>query len=305
ISDNITRLKVELSGGLAPYQYSGNMDGEELASGEHYLIVVSDVLGCVRALEGITEDCQAQDCAISGAITALQPTCHNQSNGMLSVMATGGTAPYSYRWSNNATTADISGLAAGDYSATITDALDCELVLTATLDNPSAITAVPTGIAPPHPGMSDGAIYVDASGGTGALNFQWLRNSVPFASSEDLSGAPAGDYTLVITDGNGCTATYDFTLTETVGGINVQHEYFTEVFPNPASDKAWLAVSFPKPQSLHLSLWDAAGRALQTWTVKNVTEQNIPLELKNLPNGSYQLRIQTDAGTFKETVVKK
>jgi hypothetical protein len=305
ISDNISRLKVAVNGGLTPYQFSGNPDGEELASGEHYLVVVSDALGCVRALEGVTEDCQAQDCALSGALTALHPTCHNQMNGMLSAMATGGTAPYSYRWSNNATTADIGGLASGDYSATITDALDCELVLTTTLNNPPAINAVSTEIAPPHPGMSDGAIYIDANGGTGSLSFQWLHNGTPFATSEDLSGAPAGDYTLIITDSNGCTATYDFTLTETVGGATIQQEYFTEVFPNPATDKAWLAISFPKVQTLHLSLWDASGRAIQTWTVKNVTEQNIPLELKNLPNGSYQLRVLTEAGMFVETVIKK
>lgn len=305
ISDNITRLKIEVNGGLAPYQFSGNPDGEELASGEHYLVVVSDALGCVRALEGVAEDCQAQDCALNGALTTLQPTCYDQTNGMLSAMVTGGTAPYTYKWSNSATTADINGLAAGIYTATVTDALDCELELTATLSNPPAITAVPTGIAPPHQGMSDGAIYIDATGGTGVLSFQWLRNGVSFATTEDLSGAPAGDYTLVITDGNGCTASFDFTLIETVGGTAVQQEYFTEVFPNPAADKAWLAVSFPKPQTLHLSLWDATGRAVQTWTVKNVTEQNIPLELKNLPNGSYQLRIQTGQGVFHETVVKQ
>jgi len=92
-------------------------------------------------------------------------------------------------------------------------------------------------------------------------------------------------------------------LTETVGNQDVSSEFFTEVFPNPAQEKAWLAVAFPKAQTLYLSLSDASGRALKTWTVHDVTEQNIPLDLKQLPAGTYQLRIFTGKETIVEQVV--
>lgn len=305
VSTNITRLDIEATGGILPYQFSGNPDGEELASGEHYLVVVSDAQGCVRALEGDTEDCQAVDCAISGVITTVQPSCFNASNGAMSIMVTGGAAPYTYKWSNGATTADLHNLGAGNYSATVTDVLECDIELNATIINPSAITAVPTTINQPHQGLSDGAVLLDVAGGTGSYTFAWTLNGAPFATTEDLTAAPAGNYTLVITDGNGCTATYDFSLTETVGQQELTQGFFTEIFPNPAHEKAWLAVAFPKPETLHLSLWDASGRALQTWTVRNVTEQNIPLELKNLPAGTYQLRIRTAQGLAIEPLVKQ
>lgn len=305
ISSNVTRLKVDVTGGTAPFQFSGNADGEDLNSGEHYLVVVMDQSGCVRSIQGITEDCEALDCAISGALTAVQPSCYGVANGALSAMVTGGTAPYSYLWTSGATTADINQLAAGVYTVTIIDAVDCDIVLTATMIDPPGITAVPTSISQPHQGMADGAIYLDVTGGTGVFTYSWLRNGVPYATSEDLTGAPAGDYTFSLTDQNGCTASYDFTLTETVGTEEVTQGFYTEIFPNPTTEKAWLAVSFPKPQSLHLSLWDASGRAIHTWTVRHVTEQNIPIDLKNLPAGQYQLRIRTEQGLAIEPLVKQ
>jgi hypothetical protein len=305
ISTNVTKLKVEVSGGISPYQIIGNQNGDILASGESYLVAVMDQLGCVRALEGLTEDCEAQDCAITGTLTGVPPSCYNGNNGTLSTMVTGGTPPYTYLWSNGSTAADVNNLTPGTYSATVTDAVECELVLNATITNPLVITAVPTSIEQPHPGMSDGAIYVDVAGGTGIYQYTWLKNNITVATSEDLTGAAAGDYTLIITDNNGCTSSYDFTLTETVSNKEVTEGFFTEVFPNPANEKAWLAVSFPKPQTLHLSLWDANGRAIHTWTVRNAIEQNIPLDLKNLPAGSYQLRIRTAQGLAVETIVKR
>jgi hypothetical protein len=264
---------------------------------------VTDANGCEAAYSGQTEDCQALPCAVTGVLTAIQPLCHNAANGALSVMVTGGTGAYSYEWSNGASVSSLSGLPAGAYAVTVRDAVDCEIVLTDTLVAPPAITAVPTSIEPPHQGQSDGAIYVDVAGGNGQYGYVWLRNGQFFVNSEDLTNAPAGDYTLVVTDGNGCTAQFDFTLTETVGNQEVSDTFFTEVFPNPAQEQAWLAVAFPRARTLHLSLTDASGRVLHTWTVRNVTEQNLPIDLKGLPAGTYRLQIRTEQETIVEKVI--
>ncbi|MDX1913701.1 MAG: T9SS type A sorting domain-containing protein [Saprospiraceae bacterium] len=303
VSTNISELLVQVIGGVPPYTYQGNLPGELLPSGTHYLGVVADANGCETAFYGQTEDCQALPCAVTGVLTAIQPLCHDAANGALSVMVTGGTGAYSYQWSNGASNASLSGLTAGAYAVTVRDAVDCELVLTDTLLNPAAITAVPTSIEQPHQGLSDGAIFVDVAGGDGQFDFAWLLNGQAFVNSEDLTNAAAGDYTLVVTDGNGCAAAFDFTLTETVGNQDVSTAFFTEVFPNPAQEKAWLAVSFPTVQSLHLTMTDAAGRIIHAWTVRNVTEQNIPLDLRGLPAGTYRLQIRTEKETLFEKVI--
>lgn len=304
VSTNLSQLQVNVQGGITPYTFNGNPAGQLLAAGEEYIVIVSDALGCVKAIAGIMDDCEAAACALAGTVTNLQPRCHNASDGMLSTMVTGGVAPYTYSWSlNAATTASLSGIPAGTYTVTVMDAVGCDVVLNATLQNPDAITAVPTSIEQPSQGQSNGAIFLDVAGGTGQFGYVWRREGVFFANTEDLTNAPAGEYTLQITDSNGCTALFEFTLTETVGNQAVSTEFFTEVFPNPAHDRAWLAVAFSKPQTLHLSLTDAAGRVLQTWTQRDVMEQNIPLDLKNLPSGAYRLIIRAENSVVVEQVV--
>jgi hypothetical protein len=303
ISTNISKLQIEAQGGIPPYSFSGTPNGQELASGDTYLVVVTDAMGCEISIAGTAEDCEAIVCAVTGTLTSIQPNCNNAANGVLSAMVAGGTGPYTYLWSNNATAAELSNLGDGAYTVLITDAFGCEIILTDTLLNPTAITAVPSSIEQPHQGQSDGSIYLDLAGGTGLFNYVWLRNGLPFVNSEDLTNAPAGDYTLQVTDGNGCTASFDFTLTETVGNQEVSTSFFTEVFPNPAREKAWLAVAFPKAQTLHLTIYDQTGRILSTWTVKEISEQNIPLDLKHLPAGTYQLRIRTEKEVIIEQIV--
>jgi len=304
VSTNLSQLQVNVQGGIPPYLFSGNPDGQLLAAGDEYLVVVTDALGCEKSLTGIMDDCEAAACAISGTLTSLQPRCHNAADGMLSAMVTGGVAPYSYQWSLNAlNTAALFGIPAGTYTVTVMDAVGCDLVLNAELQNPDAITAVPTSIEQPTQGQSNGAIFLDIAGGTGQYGYVWRRIGAFFANTEDLTNAPAGTYTLQITDSNGCTALFEFTLTETVGNMDVSTGYFAEVFPNPAHDRAWLAVAFPQAQTLHLTLSDANGRTLRTWTERGVQEQNIPLDLRNLPAGTYRLIIRTEKETLVEQVV--
>ena len=303
VASNITQLQISAQGGIQPYTFEGNMATQLLNTGETYLVVVTDALGCEKSLMGYAEDCEALACNLNGALAVLQPNCANANNGGLSALIMGGVAPYRYAWSNGASTAELTGLPAGTYTATVTDAVDCEVVMNADLSAPPVITAIPTSIIQPNQGQSNGAIFVDVAGGNGVFNFAWIQNGIPLVNSEDLTSAPDGDYTLVVTDGNGCSASFDFTLTETVGNQTVATKFYTEIFPNPAVEKAWLAVSFPQKQTLYLSLTDAAGRALHTWTVREVTEQNIPIDLKNLPAGAYNLHIRTETSVMVESII--
>jgi hypothetical protein len=303
VGDDITQVKVHVSGGIEPYQWSGTPDGALIDAGQSYLVVVSDAVGCEISVGGQAEECEAVACALSGTLTATSPKCSDSNDGTLTALITGGITPYRHEWSNGLSTATIDGLAAGAYALTATDAVGCEITLRDTLVAPPAITLVPDDIQQPNQGQSNGQISVTAAGGTGDLQYQWQLNGAPFSQEEDLGNAPAGEFRLVVTDANSCSASFDFTLTEIVGTGNVTEAFFTEIFPNPASDRAWLAVAFPQAQSLHLTITDASGRTLHTWTVRSATEQNIPIDLKNLPNGKYQLSVRTEKFVWTEAII--
>ncbi|MCC6278965.1 MAG: hypothetical protein IT262_00090 [Saprospiraceae bacterium] len=299
----LAKLVVHANSGVAPYQFQGTPDGQTLASGDIYLVVVTDAMGCEQSVVGIVDECLVGSCNLVAALTAQLPTCAANSDGALTANVVGGVEPYTYAWSNDATTSSIQNLAGGTYTVTVTDAVDCETVISQQLVAPTPVAVVPTSIEQPAQGQSNGAIYVDVSGGNGVYTYVWLRNGTVFVNAEDLTAAPAGDYVLQVTDGNGCMTSVPFTLSEIVGTGDPQESVFAEVFPNPAKEKATLAVAFPTSRPLYLSIADATGKILRTQSFEQVLEQNIALEIKDLPAGAYQVRMLTGQDVLVQPLV--
>lgn len=301
---DMAELEFDLEGGLPPYTFTGNAEGDILPSGSQYFTIVEDANGCQISYTGVVDECTGSVCIVAGAIAATNPKCHGATDGSLLVTVTDGVGPYTFLWSNGTQTAELSNVGAGTYTVTVTDALDCDVVISATLTQPDTILVALANVVQPSQGQNNGAIYVDISGGAGPYVTQWIKGTTPLPiASEDLVGVSAGQYTLWVIDANACQVMFDITLTETVGTQDVSETFFTEVFPNPAKEKATLAVSFPKARTLYLSLMDAGGKVLQSWTERNVTEQNIPLDVKNLPAGSYRVRIVTEFETITEQLI--
>lgn len=179
-------------------------------------------------------------------------TCYDASNGVLEALVSGGTIPYVYQWSNGPQTILNSGLHAGPYTVALTDYHGCTLSGTASIAQPAAPLAIvqPVMTQPLANGYSDGSIKILLQGGTahadGTYNVSWQKaNGTPLGSGTGqvvaagyenvLSGIPAGDYTVTITDANytgpainmkSCTVTASFTLAEPpplVISISEQH----------------------------------------------------------------------------------
>lgn len=284
-------ISASIAGGTPPYQYLWSNNAVtpsimNLAVGPYSLTVTDANLCTNTASQTITSPP-----AILITPLPTLPDCPGDANGVLFANVTGGVSPYEYVWSTGATISEITNLATGDYSLTVTDANDCQSTITYTLPDPPPIVITADVVIQPTLGQDDGTITVNITGGTGVYSYSWTRNGVLFvAGVKDLTHIPEGSYQLQVTDAKGCTAVFTYNLT-TVGTSNPNDAFSAVVFPNPAQDRAILAVSFTQPQTLRLSLNDAAGRALHAWTVDNVTERHIPLDLKNLPSGVYQLRI--------------
>ncbi|MCR9098278.1 MAG: hypothetical protein NXI30_28995, partial [bacterium] len=107
------------------------------------------------------------------------------------------------KWSNNATTKDLSGLAAGTYSVVVTDANSCTATASVTITEPTPVTANYSTIDVTCYNGSDGKVNVSASGGTSPYKYLWSTG----ATTQEISGLSAGTYFVVVTDANGCKIT--------------------------------------------------------------------------------------------------
>lgn len=137
---------------------------------------------------------------IVSPIIADDPTCHAYCDGKAKVLASSGTPPYSYEWNNGATTDSITGLCAGTYSCTVTDANLCYSISSITLTDPPPIILQMDSVNIPCEEVCIGEAQVTLSGGVQPYNFLW---------SDGQTGNPAvnlceGKYYLTITDNNKC-----------------------------------------------------------------------------------------------------
>jgi hypothetical protein len=126
--------------------------------------------------------------------------------------ASGGTSPIGYSWSNGFTGQDPSGLAAGTYTVTVTDANNCTATTSATITQP---TAIALSVTPANStcGSANGSINLTVSGGTPSYTYAWSNSS----TIQDPTGLMAGTYTVTVTDANGCTKTTSATVNNTGG----------------------------------------------------------------------------------------
>ena len=143
--------------------------------------------------------------AFAPTLTAMQDSavsCFGDSTGVATAMGSGGAGMLMYSWSNGAMTQTVSGLPAGTYDVTVTDTVGCTADASVTITEPTQLVGATDTIQDALcAGDSTGAIMVTVSGGTPGYSFSWSNGD----TTEDISGLPAGDYTAVATDANGCT----------------------------------------------------------------------------------------------------
>lgn len=146
-------------------------------------------------------------CTALPAATESSVSCNGASDGSVNLNITGGFGPISYLWSNGATTQDISGLAGGDYTVTITDNIGCEYTYMATVPEP-AVLAAATNAVDENCGANDGIASIGLSGGSPPYFYTW--NTLQTGSS--IGGLSAGEYYVTYTDASGCFGTDSVTI---------------------------------------------------------------------------------------------
>jgi hypothetical protein len=174
-----------------------------------YFVTITDANACTKMVTGITV---GQPLVLDGTTSAIGVSCNGGSNGSASVIPTGGTSPYTYLWSNGATTQGISFIATGSYDVTIKDANLCEVIKNVTVTQPAVLAASQGTINNVScNGGSNGSATVVVTGGSVPYAYSWFPTG---GSGATASGLAQGTYTVTVTDNNACQTTQSFTISE-------------------------------------------------------------------------------------------
>lgn len=208
-------LVVSVAGGAGPYSYQIN-GGTAQPSGTFtdlkagsYTLVVTDQAGCVTAQSALIGSPAAFDIRAT-----IQPTrCAGSADGSVTIVASNGTGPFQYQLGSGAyqTGTVFTGLATGSYDFTVRDLNGCTLKRTVAVQQPAVLSLAATVLPVSCKGNASGSITVRSSGGTEPIRYQ-LTSSRVVQRNPVFGSLAMGDYTVVATDTNGCTALLPVTI---------------------------------------------------------------------------------------------
>ncbi|MEI7896981.1 MAG: hypothetical protein WCJ26_08090, partial [bacterium] len=195
------------------YLWNNNQTGETatgLTAGT-YAVTVTDAHGCTATATAVVSAPGGQIAA--SASQTHYVTCLGGSDGEATVTATLGWSGYTYLWNNSQTSQIATGLTAGNYAVTVTDAHGCTVTASVTVTQPNQLTAVASVVS----GVtcfegSDGSATVNVSGGAAPMSYIW--STTPAQHAMTATGLAAGTYTVTVTDGHGCSATSSTTISQ-------------------------------------------------------------------------------------------
>ncbi len=202
-STNLTAVVGNAAAPLA-YAWSNGATSESIVVSEagEYCVTVTDANGCEAHACGTLVVHAPVLVAVSG-----QAVCAGETGTMTAAVTSGGTAPFTYSWSNGASTESIAVTAAGEYCVTVTDANGCTgracgtLAVRAALQVTVEDAAVCAG--------ETATLRCAITNGTGPFTMVWSTGS----TAESITVDESGDYCVTVTDANGCVGQACGTLT--------------------------------------------------------------------------------------------
>ena len=211
-------ININTTGGNAPYLYNwsdgaNTADRMGLAPGG-YSVTVTDASGCTATVStNITQPAQA----LKALTNVNNVSCYAGSNGSITVTVTGGTPPYAFKWNGGSTQQNQFNLVAGTYTVSVTDANQCTTAKQSIVVEPTAIAASLTASSVSCYNGNNGAISASVTGGVAPYAYNWGAG----LSSQNISHLTTGNYTVSLTDANGCSTTATAAVTGPQAAVTV------------------------------------------------------------------------------------
>lgn len=210
-------IAITVSGGTIPYHFtwSNSATTEDLTGipAGTYTLVFNDSNLCADTLSFVI----TEPALLTGTLAATTNyngspiSCYGLSDAAVNLTVSGGNSPYTYNWTNGAQTEDLSNIAAGSYTVTITDENNCTRSQTITISQPADLVVNATPVNILCNGNATGSIDATISGGINTTYaYDWSNGEI----TQDIDSLYAGTYTLLVTDQNSCQDSITLMLTE-------------------------------------------------------------------------------------------
>ena len=226
---------------------------------------------------------------LSLSFNTVDNNCYGANEGAAEVFVTGGEAPYSYYWSNGASSSSIDGLGAGSYTVTVRDKNGVSKKGVITIEQPEELK-VAVNITNETNRGNDGKISVNITGGTAPYVYEW-SNGGRSSTNDALSN---GEYGLIVYDVNGCSTSQSYQ-------VDKYREYNTTIYPNPNNGKFNLSFDNLEATGYQLRVYNSYGQLVFEMD-NNITSsvQTESLDLTEMGKGIYYIKIVYD-GKYEET----
>lgn len=300
------------SGGMGPHAYSWsnsqttqNISG--LVAGD-YTVVVTDTNGCTATA---TSDTLTEPSALFTTAVGTNVTCSGEGDGTVDLTVSGGVEPYGFAWSpGGETTEDLSGQGPGAYSVVVTDANGCTANAVKSLTEPNAIVVSTSSVTDVSTnGGSDGAIVIATpTGGTGAYTYSWIGTGGFTSTDANISGLIAGNYTIAVTDENGCggpASSVVVTINEPPVSVSEVAENATfSIYPNPNTGKFMVEMNNLSKEDYLLEIRNIIGQLVIGETISNVSGNHFKMiDLTKKERGVYFVSITNKNSTITKKLV--
>ncbi len=267
---------------VADFNYDISTFGEDV-DGELYLAR----MGQGRIYKVVSDACAS----LAVSVNVTNEPCEGETNGIAQIDGAGGTPPYTF-----SPNLDFNNLAADNYNITITDDAGC------TSTESFTVNSLPL---PPVPTISVNDNLLTAPNTYSAYQWYFNEQIINGATSDTYTAFESGNYSVVVTGGNGCTNTSAVTsVTTSIQNIPSLNEI--AITPNPFDKEMLLEISVNNSIDLELEILDLNGKLVFSKNKVSIQEKfSQSLDLEKLSKGVYYLNLKSNEGSVVKKIIKQ
>ncbi len=265
-----------------------------------YVVLVTDIEACTAEVTFTVDDISA----VTASATATAVSCNGETDGLIEVGASGGTSLFEYSadGSDFGSSPMFTEIAAGTYTFYVQDSNGCQASVEATVDEPAELSV--SGVIVNDTGAGDGELDITVEGGNGGNTFAWTGPDNFTSADEDLTGLIAGEYSVTVTDANGCSTTEVFGVPVGVGEYSFLQDVV--VSPNPSYGLYNLALARANGEAVMLNVYDAQARLVWSQTINQAWgSMQASIDLTGMSAGAYQLELSSNGARHTIQLLKQ